>query len=261
VAARRRARLALLALCALLAGLAGCGGEETVVVTATLPPTSPPPPPPPPTAPPTLPTAPTTITPPTSPTGPGASVLLDEDWSDGAGGWPEPVAPRSRAGWDAARMAYLVVVDAPEIRRQVLAPVRGLPTDVRVQVTAMLVEGDDGDSDYRGIMCRSDDNLRNYYGFLVRTDGTAAIARYDEGERTLLGSGAFETSPAIVTGRGARNVIAAECAGDNLTLFVNDQQVVSVSDDRLTGDRVGLTASSGAEGGKAHEFDDVVITG
>lgn len=134
--------------------------------------------------------------------------------------------------------------------------------DVSVEVDATKYAGPDH-NDF-GIICRySEDDpndLYYFYFFIIGSDGTATIAKIDgQGQTYLSSSGSMEWSSAINTGY-ATNHIRADCIGNTLTLYVNNQQVMSVVDNSFSAGDVGLMAGTFDEIGVDIRFDNFVVS-
>jgi len=108
-----------------------------------------------------------------------------------------------------------------------------------------------------GLVCRYQDD-DNYYAFLVSSDGYFGILRVLYGGFTVLNSGKMQYSDIIKQGE-AINHIRADCVGNQLTLYVNNNQLAQVEDDVFSEGLVGLTASSFEEPGTAILFDNFLV--
>ncbi len=126
--------------------------------------------------------------------------------------------------------------------------------DIVVQADARLVSGPADGS--LGLLCRYNDPDSFYY-FAITDDGYAAILLVEEGQVENL-SGGFVSAAAIQTG-GATNRIRAVCAGDRLTMYVNDEQVAAAIDGTFRRGDVGLAVSSGPEGDVRVHFDNLTV--
>jgi len=128
-------------------------------------------------------------------------------------------------------------------------------TDVDIEVEAHQVAGSpDG---HFGALCRfraPDD----FYYFAVSDDGYYAIMRVENGEAEVLTGDGMLPSAAIQTG-GAVNVIRAVCMREQLTLYVNDEQVASVTDDAFQRGDVGLGVGAGPAGAIRVHFDNFTV--
>lgn len=108
-----------------------------------------------------------------------------------------------------------------------------------------------------GLVCRYQDD-ENYYAFLVSSDGYYGIIRVLYGGFTVLNSGKMQYSDLIRQGE-AVNYIRADCVGNQLTLYVNSNQLAQVEDDVFSEGLVGLMASSFDEPGVAILFDNFLL--
>jgi hypothetical protein len=118
-------------------------------------------------------------------------------------------------------------------------------------------------NDY-GVMCRYGDG--SFYYFAISADGYAAIMLVDanaDAAQTFAvlapESGMMEPNEAIHTGY-AVNHLRAECIDDRLTLEVNGESVLSVTDDTLTAPGgVGVVAGTFDTGGIRVNFDNFSV--
>jgi hypothetical protein len=106
--------------------------------------------------------------------------------------------------------------------------------DVRVEVDAELIGG--SNYTYIALMCRS--TMDGEYIFYVDTGGFAQIGKwwdaYNEYEQLAYrGSTAINIAKAI-------NHIAIECQGNELSLFINDEEVLKVIDEDYVEGTIGL---------------------
>jgi hypothetical protein len=111
-----------------------------------------------------------------------------------------------------------------------------------------------------GVLCRHR-NRDNFYLFAITSDGYYGIFRRVDGGalEALTGEGALLFSDAIVTG-DAVNHVQAVCQGEELSLFVNERPLATVTDTAHTRGDVGLGAASGPTGQARAEFDNLEVT-
>jgi hypothetical protein len=128
-------------------------------------------------------------------------------------------------------------------------------TDTITEVDATKVGGAD-DNDL-GLICRYQDES-NFYFFIISSDGFYGIAKVSDGDQVLVGLENMEYSEAINQGNNT-NHIRADCVGQTLTLFVNDQQLLQVTDAQFTNGDVGLIAGTFDVAGTDIHFDNFVV--
>jgi hypothetical protein len=127
--------------------------------------------------------------------------------------------------------------------------------DVQIEVDATKLGGPD-DNVY-GVLCRYKD-ARNFYFFLVSSDGYSGIGVYKDGRRRLLTDESLLPSDAINQG-DASNHIRADCNGYQLKLWVNGHLVaVTQAAEFLSGD-VGLIAGTYGQPGAEIRFDSFSV--
>jgi len=128
--------------------------------------------------------------------------------------------------------------------------------DVIVRTTAEKKFGPN-DNVY-GVVCRYLDD-KNYYGFLISSDGYYGIVKIIDGDYSLISSKSMEYSELINRGK-SMNHLEAKCEGSILTLSVNDSKLGEVRDSDLKIGRTGVvTGSLGEKNTIAVIFDDFVV--
>ena len=121
--------------------------------------------------------------------------------------------------------------------------------DVVVRVDAAATEDPEEDL-LMGLVCRHDPKASSGYILRVATDGSYQITRMKEGAPTALEQGRVQFDPAKVS-------LRAECRGPRLTLFVDDEKVASVRDDRYVTGAVGMFTAGST--GSSVRYDNLVI--
>ena len=128
--------------------------------------------------------------------------------------------------------------------------------DVLIQTTAQKRLGT-SDNAY-GIVCRYL-NDKNYYGFLISSDGYYGIVKVIEGEYELLSSENMEFDESIQQGKG-ENSISAKCERNTLTISINGVEKASVYNNDLTAGKTGLITGSFSEVNEtAVLFDNFIV--
>jgi hypothetical protein len=184
---------------------------------------------------------------------PVADSLFFDDFSDTRSGW-------DREQYDGGSTDYLdgqyqILVTASEADYWANP---GLDfADVRVETLATKADGPD-DNDF-GLICRYQD-VGNFYYFVISSDGHAGILKVNDRETTALGTGKLEPSNAIRQG-SATNLLAAECVGSRLRLYVNNELVAEVVDTDFASGDVGLIAGTFESPGADIRFDDFRVIG
>jgi hypothetical protein len=79
-----------------------------------------------------------------------------------------------------------------------------------------------------GVICRMQ-NSADFYFFTIRSDGGYAIFKMYQGNEFFLGMDGYQFHPAIKSGIDT-NHLEARCVGDQLSLHVNGEHLVSVQD-------------------------------
>jgi hypothetical protein len=126
--------------------------------------------------------------------------------------------------------------------------------DVRVEVDAAQISGaQDG---YYGLVCRHNDS-DNYYALVIGSDGAFGIAKSQAGEFEFLQTGT--ANPGVIESGEAVNRVRADCVGETMTLYVNDQKLIEIQDNDFESGYIGVIAGTRLLGGVVVLFDNLAI--
>ncbi len=132
--------------------------------------------------------------------------------------------------------------------------------NIHVEVTATNNDGEA--STAFGIMCHLQATSDSYYYLVMTPGGNYAIALTKEGETDLFltNDDQWDHSDLIVENKSTYRV-GADCGNGRLTLYVDGQQIASVTDGTFASGIVGLYAWSGENTPTADvTFDDFIVT-
>jgi hypothetical protein len=127
--------------------------------------------------------------------------------------------------------------------------------DVQIEVDATRLGGPE--NNVYGVLCRYKDS-RNFYFFLISSDGYSGIGVYKDGRRRLLTDESLLPSEAVNQG-DIPNHIRADCNGYQLRLFVNGILVAETQAAEFAGGDVGLIAGSYSQPGTEIIFDNFSV--
>jgi hypothetical protein len=178
-------------------------------------------------------------------------VLFRDDFSNPSSGWDRVSV--SEGVTDYAEGVYRILVNTSNT--DVWANPGLNFSDARIEVDATKVGGDDN-NDF-GVVCRYKDNA-NFYFFVISSDGYYGIGKFVDGEQKLIGSESMPPSDKINTGN-ATNHLRADCVGNTLRLYVNDELLGEVEDSDFTSGDVGLIAGSFDQPGTDIHFDNFIV--
>jgi hypothetical protein len=186
---------------------------------------------------------------------PGSGVLLEDDFAGSDTNWGTNTSADSSVEYSNEMLNIFVITD--------FYFVWSTPNDedyenIHVEVTA---NNDSTDPTAAfGIICNLQITDTSYY-FAVTGAGEYAIGKYTLlGDELLTNNGEWGESDAITSGADSYR-IGADCGNGMLALYVDGQQIDSVSDDTYATGNVGLFAWSGEEvNGTNVSFDDFVVT-
>jgi hypothetical protein len=132
--------------------------------------------------------------------------------------------------------------------------------NIHMEVT-VLNNGTDSTTSF-GFICDQQEVKNNFYYLGVTAAGEYAIAKAAEGQKDvfLTNNDAWAASDKIPQDAASYH-IGADCANGTLTLYVDGQQIASVSDASYTGGAVALFVWSGENATKTDvSFDDFLMT-
>lgn len=110
--------------------------------------------------------------------------------------------------------------------------------DFAFEVKMTISQGDCGGLTIRGSRDGSE------YFFEVCQNGLYRLVKYMPNSNSTTLTGEFRSSPVINQGTGQSNVVAVVAHGNTLDLYVNSQNIDSVSDDAYSQGSIGLTAGA-----------------
>jgi hypothetical protein len=183
---------------------------------------------------------------------PPGTVLFQDDFSRPNSGWDRYRDDAYQADYQDG--AYVITIFQPRIDAWA-NPGLSL-SDIRVEVNATKLAGPD--DNVFGLLCRYQDP-KNYYYFLVSSDGYAGVGLTKDGRRRLLSGEALLPSEAVIQGQ-ATNHLRADCAGFRLTFYVNGVLVGEVQTAEWMEGDVGLLAGSYDEPGTTIAFDNFSVS-
>lgn len=128
--------------------------------------------------------------------------------------------------------------------------------DVSMEIEAQRVSGSpDG---HFGLLCRYR-GPGDFYYFAVTGDGYYAILRVEDGASEVLTDDGFVPSSAV-SADGEVNQLRVVCQGEQLTFYVNGEEVAKVTDDAFQRGDVGLAVGSGPDGSIRVHFDNLIVS-
>jgi heat shock protein HslJ len=125
--------------------------------------------------------------------------------------------------------------------------------DIGQEVDLKLQSGQ-GDGFY-GVMCRVNNDVDSYYAFTIGGDGFYGIGIMEAGEFRFLDQG-VDSGEVIDMTPLAINKLRGDCIGDALTLYVNDQLILEVTERTHTSGEIGLVNGTSGELGQVVRFDN-----
>jgi hypothetical protein len=131
--------------------------------------------------------------------------------------------------------------------------------NIHMEVT--VINNDTDSTTAFGLMCNQQEVHDNFYYFAVTPAGQYAIAKASQGQKDvfLTNEDQWATSE-LIPQEAPSYSVGADCSGNTLTLYVNGQEIASVSDSSYISGRVALFTFSGEESTKTDvSFDDFLI--
>jgi len=180
---------------------------------------------------------------------PGA-VLYQEEFEDNTSGWDRVSNENGIMDYDGG--GYRMLIQKPDISMW-STPEKNLG-DVRSEVDVSRLSGPE--ENRAGLICRYQDG--NYYFFLISNDGYYGVGKFTGGQAILLGQ--TEMQPTDLIQKDAVNHLRADCVGNTLTFFINNNQVLQVQDGDFASGDVGLLAGAFSQPGVDMLFDHFTVT-
>lgn len=132
--------------------------------------------------------------------------------------------------------------------------------DTHMEVT-VINNGTDSTTAF-GIMCHQQATNGNFYYLAMTPAGEYAIAKAAEGQQDIFLTNNDQWASSDLIAQDASSYrVGADCGNGTLTLYVDGQQIASVSDGSYTSGGVALFTWSGEEANSADvSFDDFLMT-
>lgn len=183
---------------------------------------------------------------------PAGEVLFKDDFSDPNSGWDQISELTGETNYDGG--SYRIWVNEPYT--DLLANPDLAFSDVRIEIEATAGGPDDN---VFGVICRSNLVGDQYYFFVISSDGYFGIGKVNGQQQTLLNAEQLMPSEAIRQ-KKLTNILRAECIGNQLAFYVNNQLLADIKDSAYVQGDIGLTAGSFDEPGVDVHFDNLVVT-
>lgn len=181
---------------------------------------------------------------------PAGSVLFQDDFSNQTTGWDRLLVNEGIMDYDSG--GYRILVNA--LQTNFWSTPNKTFNDVRIEVDTGKLAGPD--ENRIGLLCRF--NGKDYYFFIMTSDGFYGVGLFKDGQATLLGQSEMLSSDNINKGL-AINHLRADCAGQSLTFYVNGFQIAQAQDSTLTSGDVGMLAGTFSTAGVDIVFDNFVV--
>ncbi len=179
------------------------------------------------------------------------AVLFQDDFSDRASGWPRLASPVGIMDYD--RGGYRMLVREPHYNLWATAGKRF--DDVRLEVDTLRIGGPV--ENRFGLICRYHGE-KNFYFFVISSDGYYGIGKMRQGSVALIGQEQMRYNE-VIHRDGAINHLRADCVADTLILYVNDLPVAMARDDEFPEGEVGVMVGAFEQSGVDVLFDDFVV--
>jgi len=185
------------------------------------------------------------------------SILFKDDFSNTSGEWGRvwDTADGSSVGY--ADSGYRIVENKPQNISWGVTGKGSFDGDVVIEVDAIKKAGaSDG---LFGVICRDElvNGQEHFYFMVFDGSSTASINKLADNSVTSLAVAHPDPIPAVE--QGSQVHVRAECEGNRLSLFVDDQQLVTATDDSFSTGDAGLIAGSADTPGTDVFFDNFII--
>jgi hypothetical protein len=181
---------------------------------------------------------------------PSGSVLFQDDFAQPITGWDRMLVDEGVMDYDSG--GYRILVNALQTNFWT-TPGKNF-ADVRMEIDTGKLAGPD--ENRIGLLCRF--NGKDYYFFIITSDGFYGLGLFKDGQAMLLGQTEMLSSANINKGL-AINHLRADCIGNTLTFYVNGFEIVQAQDSTLTSGDVGILAGTFDTPGVDIVFDNFVV--
>lgn len=188
---------------------------------------------------------------------PVGNVLLEDDFSQTNAVWGTETNSDSSIEYEGNTLRVIVYTKNWFVWTR---PGDEIYRDVRMEVTA--INHDTDQYTAFGLMCHQQSDNQSYYYFAITPAGQYVIAKTTPGQTDLFltNNDSWEFSN-LIARNAASYRIGADCGNGRLTLYVDGQQVDSVTDSTYTSGKVGLIVWSAEEPTRTDlSFDDFLLT-
>lgn len=174
-------------------------------------------------------------------------VVLEDDFVDESSGWPTYQGENGFSRYQ--EQAYRIYIDKPNDRIE--ATLGTKLENVYLEVDASKAGGPD--DNLLGLVCRYQDR-KNFYLFVITSDGYYGVGKVVDGQYQLNGGG-LQSSSEIKKGY-ATNSLDGECIDNEFKFWINDTMVAQFTDETFQTGDIGLLAGSYAVNGVDVLFDN-----
>ena len=181
---------------------------------------------------------------------PSGTLLFQDDFAQVSTGWDRLMTAEGIMDYDAG--GYRILVNS--LQTNFWSTPHKNFSDVRIEVDSGKIGGPD--ENRIGLVCRF--TGKDYYFFLISSDGFYGMGVYKDGLAVLIGQSEMQSNPNIKTGL-AVNHLRADCVGNTFTFYVNGFQVAQAQDSTLSSGDIGLLAGTFAQPGVDVVFDNFVV--
>lgn len=180
-------------------------------------------------------------------------ALFQDDFSDTSGGWYS--RDTDDGVTDYFNGSYRIFVNQANYYLWSIPKEQSF-TDVRIEVTASKVDGPDFNE--IGVICRYQDS-NNFYFVVISSDGYYSISKYINGVGQWIGMDQPQFDDVNINTGAATNQLQVECNQQKLSLTVNGQHLIEVTDGDLVEGNVGLIAGTWDTPGTDVLFDNFKV--
>jgi hypothetical protein len=181
---------------------------------------------------------------------PSGTLLFQDDFAQATTGWDRLMTAEGIMDYDGG--GYRILVNS--LQTNFWSTPHKNFSDVRIEVDSGKIGGPD--ENRIGLVCRF--TGRDYYFFLISSDGFYGMGVYKDGLAFLIGQSEMQSNSNIKTGL-AVNHLRADCVGNTFTFYVNGFQVAQAQDSTLSSGDIGLLAGTFGQPGVDIVFDNFVV--
>ena len=186
----------------------------------------------------------------------GGGLPLQDDFSSDGSGWGTGTDSENSVEYSNGGLRMQVFIP------NYIVSSRPNATDYEnIHTEVTVTHNDTNPTTAFGVLCNQQGFTASYYYFVITPAGEYAIIKAAEGQTDIFLTNNGWASSDLITQNADSYRVGADCGDGTLTLYVDENEIASVSESTYTSGRVGLIAWSDVDASSTDvTFDDFLMT-